>query len=467
MPKWPRSLLTRWPGLPQRLTLDDDQELVLVSERTSVSRLAEDLAALANGRGGGALIIGGMRSQPAPLSDVGACWDRALQAALSCKPPLVMPLPERIAVDGGTCLWVAVPRGLPQVYAMEGRYLVRRDGRNVPLSPQEVRALLVQRGQLPFDSLPAPGAGLEDLDWGRVQAYAQKLNLGPETDLRGLLERRGCLTSDGQRPTFAGILLFGRDPERFVRSSEIIAVRYAGNRMGDRFVREDIRGSLPDQILRAEAFALANMRKRTELVGLERHEVLAYPPEAVREAIVNAVAHRDYAVSGEGIRLIMFADRLEVYSPGRLPGHVTLQNILEERFSRNEIIVQVLSDLGYIERLGYGIDRMVAQLREHGLPDPRFEETANGFRVTLYTAGGGDLDEPQPSRGTWRWPGLNRRQVQAMEYVLDHGEITNRAYQQLCPEVSAETLRRDLNDLVRRGLLLRIGRKRGTYYVAR
>jgi predicted HTH transcriptional regulator len=100
--------------------------------------------------------------------------------------------------------------------------------------------------------------------------------------------------------------------------------------------------------------------------------------------VVNAVAHRDYSLRGDSIRLLMFSDRMEVYSPGRLPGHVTLDNLLkDERFSRNEVIVQVLSDLGFIERLGYGIDRMIAAMQEAGLPAPRFEETAAGFRVTL------------------------------------------------------------------------------------
>jgi len=100
----------------------------------------------------------------------------------------------------------------------------------------------------------------------------------------------------------------------------------------------------------------------------------------------------------------MFSDRIEVYSPGRLPGHVTLKNILEERFSRNEVIVQVLSDMGFIERLGYGIDRMVRLMGEEELPAPVFQETANGFKVTLY--GHGDrLISVRPDVSRWRHRG--------------------------------------------------------------
>ncbi len=81
--------------------------------------------------------------------------------------------------------------------------------------------------------------------------------------------------------------------------------------------------------------------------------------------------------------ILLFSDRIEFYSPGRLPGHVTVDNLVDERFSRNEAIVQVLADMGFIERLGYGIDRMIRLMAEAKLPEPRFEETAAGFRVTL------------------------------------------------------------------------------------
>jgi ATP-dependent DNA helicase RecG len=184
----------------------------------------------------------------------------------------------------------------------------------------------------------------------------------------------------------------------------------------------------------------------------------------VREAMVNAIAHRDYSVRGEGIRVLMFSDRLEVYSPGRLPGHVTVENIREERYSRNEAIVAVLSDLGYIERLGYGIDRMIAAMLEAGLPEPLFEETAAGFRVTLRSAG---LDgvSAQPSSQRWGHLFLNERQEQALAHIQEHGRITNSEYQALVPEVSPETIRRDLADLVEKNLLIRIGEKRATYYI--
>ncbi|NLG52161.1 MAG: DeoR family transcriptional regulator [Chloroflexi bacterium] len=455
------------------------KRLELLAERSAPRRIAEALAALANAEGGHVLIGGALQGQELTgLQDPQATLDRAMDAILLCQPPLIVPLPELVTNnDSSECLvLLQVPEGLPNVYAVEGRYLVRDDtaGGNRPLAPQELKRLLIQRGRLSYEAQEADGATADDLDWERVRRYGERVGLLPGFTLEQVLQRRGCWAGGANCPTIAGVLLFGRLPERFVRSSEIIAVRYAGPRMSDRFVREDIRGPLPDQIQRAEAFVLSNMRRGTRLEGLERIEQLEYPEQAVREAIVNAVAHRDYSVSGEGIRLLMFSDRLEIYSPGRLPGHVTLENILEERYSRNEIIVQVLADMGYIERLGYGMDRMFALLDADGLPSPDLQETANGFQVTLYghrelldVDADDDGREQDGRRRDWQRSGLNPRQRLVLAYLDDHEQITNREYQTLCPDVSPETLRRDLAELVRQGLLLKIGSKRATYYVLR
>jgi ATP-dependent DNA helicase RecG len=248
-----------------------------------------------------------------------------------------------------------------------------------------------------------------------------------------------------------------------LRSAQISLVRYTGPAMSDEFVRQDVGGTLPEQIRQAEAFISANMRRGMRLNGLVRQETTEYPLAVVREAVVNAVAHRDYALRGDNIRVLMFSDRLEIYSPGRLPGHVTLENLLDERFSRNEAIVQALADLGFVERLGYGIDRMIAALREAGLPEPTFEETVAGFRVTL--RGRGDELVSAQVAARWRHQRLNSRQEVALAHLAAHGSITNRELRDLLPDVSDETVRRELADLVDQGLIVKIGNRKATYYI--
>lgn len=469
----PRDLISPYRTSPEQaarwIEAGGGAAVVLLPESASPRKVGESLVALANAHGGALLLGVSAGGQVMGLSAPSVTRDEALAAALMAEPPLVLPLPEIVNMDGHELCVVHVPPGLSQVYSIKGQYLVRAGRENRVMSTAELRTLLIARGEGHFESTVAPGASRAELDEAEVERYLERLSGLTTTSPSAALLTRGCLKATPQGdaegvPTYAGILLFGRNPQQYLPSAEIIAVRYAGTTMSDEFVREDIRGPLGEQILRAEAFLVANMRRGMRIRGFTREEVSEYPLAVAREAVVNAVGHRDYGLRGDSIRLLMFSDRMEVYSPGRLPGHVTLDNILYERFSRNEVIVQVLSDLGFIERLGYGIDRMIAAMQEADLPAPRFEETAAGFRVTLYSQGH-DLVSATPAAQRWGNELLNPRQEQAMVHVAQHGRITNSALQTLCPDVSPETIRRDLSDLVDRGLLMKIGEKRATYYI--
>jgi ATP-dependent DNA helicase RecG len=444
-----------------------NEQAAFHAETTAPVKLAETLVAFANA-GGGTLILGAdpRSGLPQGLADPDAVLDRALAAALSIDPPLIIPVPHLDQMDGKSVLLVVVPPGLPHVYSYHGRYLIREGAHNRPLDSRRLRRLMMERAAVSFEALVPEDAHLDDLDWEKAEGYVADLGGWSSENLQEALLKRGCLVqSQGElRPTYAGILLFGRDPQRWVHSSEILVARYPGTTMGDRFLREVIQGTLPEQIRRAEAFLVDHMRRGQRLLGLERVEETEYPIAAIREAIVNAVAHRDYQIQGDEIRVFMFSDRIEFYSPGRLPGHITVENMVDERFSRNETIVQVLSDMGFIERLGYGIDRMIRLMAATGLPGPHFEETAAGFQVTLVGPGVTRFGE-DPDALRWRHLGLNERQEAALAYLADRGRITNRDFQELCPDVSAETIRRDLADLVGRDLLLKIGEKRATYYI--
>ena len=438
----------------------DAGQVILDGDAATPSRLAETLMALANGDGGALVVDLASRSDPGSLVDL------ALQAALSIDPPLIIPLPQVAGGEGQRAVSMIVPPGLPHVYSFKGKYLIRDGARNRPLSPTQLRRLMAERGAASFEASVPNGAGLDDIDWDKVEQYAAGLPGLAAAGPQEVLLKRGCLAAgeEGLRPTCAGLLLFGRDPQRWFHSSEIVVARYAGTAMDDRFIKEEIRGTLPQQIRRAEAFVVDNLRRGVRLAGLERAEEPEYPVKAVREAIVNAVAHRDYQIRGDEIRILLFSDRIEFYSPGRLPGHITVDNLVDERFSRNEAIVQVLSDMGFIERLGYGIDRMLRLMAEARLPAPRFEETTAGFRVTLL-GHGASLFGLDPGGRRWRQLNLNERQEKALAFLAERDRITNRDYQELCPDVSPETIRRDLADLVEKDLILKIGDKRATYYI--
>ena len=442
--------------------------------RAPVEDITPTLVAMANSQGGTLILgIAPRTDQIVGVEDPESAVDRVLRATLVASPPLIIPLAEKVKIGLFTLLVVSVPRGLPHVYAHDGRFLIREETQNQALDARSLRQMLIERGDVSFEEEIARDATLDDLDWAQVDAYVANLEVFSGLSPREVLLKRGCLVKNGEetlRPTHAGILLFGKAPQDVLRGSEITAARFAGTAMSDTFTREDIGGALPAQLRRAQTFLADHLRKQVQMgAEMARGEAFEFPMEAAREIVVNAVAHRDYSIQGDGVRLYIFADRMEVTSPGGLPGPVTIDNIVDERFSRNPIVVQVLSDMGFIERLGYGIDRVIALMQEQGLPAPRFEETGGGVQVTLRSRGeAAEIAAPATGfAGEYKGTEVNPRQEYALDFLINRGNprITNKDLQELCPDVHQETIRRDLADLVNKGILIKMGQKRGSYYV--
>ncbi len=440
--------------------------VVLLSPRASARKIAEMMMALANAHGG--LIILGVTAgrKIVGCGDAEEACQRMSAAAFLTSPPLRLRQPDQVQLDDRTLCVAQVPAGLSDVYSLRGRYLLRSGRSNRALTSTELRSLLWERGEMGFERQTPSDASLNDLDEDALQIYRDRLGLGPAVAVRDLLIDRGCLAASGQAvvPTLAGMLLFGRKPQRWLSSARITAIRYAGAAMSDEFVREDIRGALPEQIRRAEAFVAANMRRGARIGDPDRDPIPEYPLPAVREAIINAVAHRDYSIHGDTIRLLMYSDRLEIHSPGRLPGPISVKNLQQERFSRNPILVQTLTELGLMQGTGYGIGHMLAVCEQEGLSAPEFAETAAGFSVTI-PSHALELVGAGPPPNLYSHLQLTPRQEKALAFLQSHPRITNRDLQALCPDASPNTLRRDLTDLVDKGLLLRIGQKRATYYI--
>jgi ATP-dependent DNA helicase RecG len=454
---------------PELLKQGMHETLHWFPEDIPLSRLAAALVSMANTSGG--LVILGISPRSGEVIGVRQpeeAIDRVLQAALLADPPLVLPIPVSQSVGAAQVVCATVPAGLPNVYSLDGRYL-GREGRQInPLSARRLRELLMERGVLQFDSESPPDATLDDLDPQKIAEYVAAFRLLNADTPEEILLRRGCLRRDNRgtfHPTYAAVLLFGRVHQRWLPNATLLAARFTGVAFSDQYLKQEINGTLPEQLRQAEAFLRANLRSVIRLVGLTHQETLEYPFEAVRELLVNAVAHRDYSLQGDCIHLHIFADRLEVHSPGGLPGPVTLENLLEARFSRNAVIVQALADLGFVERLGYGLDRVVTVMRQHNLPPPLFEEVGGSFRVTLFNPLISHPTAPLPDLSEYRGINLNPRQQMALGHIAQHRRITNSEYQALCLDVHSETLRRDLADLVSRGVLIKVGDKKATYYI--
>lgn len=432
---------------------------------THAQTLAEHLVAFANGDGG--LIVLGVDERGRPLTPI---WEEEAEAALQeaatlCRPPV----PTRwqaVETSDGNLIGINITRSTELHSLHDGRVLVRSSSINRPLSGSEIRTLAASKNSAEFETQVVAGAKPADLDQDVIRDYLDRrerrggAKVGSTEEL---LFAVGATDREGN-PTTTGILLFGKNPQMFFPQSGVVFVKFPGTepRGEDGGIgygrRAELTGPIARIIERAWNIVFEEMRVGATVNKLEREELTEYPRFAVREALVNAVCHRDYRIQGRRIELRMFADRLEIISPGGLPGYMTLDNLVEEHFSRNPRLVNGLFQWGYIEELGLGIDQMIEEMVQFGHPPPHFRATDYSFTVTLHNK------RERPFAPKWT-RNMNERQARALTYIRENGSITNRDYQNLCPDVSPETLRLDLADLVDSGLLLKIGSKRGTHYI--
>ncbi|HNS01966.1 MAG TPA: ATP-binding protein [Anaerolineae bacterium] len=432
-------------------------------------RLAETLVAFANADGGTILL--GVDESGAPVEGLfGEEMEEALRAALlECRPPIRTEW-EQIETPGGAAAAIHVPRSTELHALADGRVLIRSGSQNRPLGGEQVRQLASGKSSGDFEMQEVAGAELGDLDPDIIRDYIahreEKQGRQIKLPQERLLRQIGALTAD-QTPTVAGLLLFGFEPQFFLPQSGLTFVRFSGSELrGPGGLpgytrRDEITGPLAQVIERTWAILLHEMRVEAVVKGLRREERTEYPPIAVREALVNAVCHRDYRLGGRRIEIRMFDDRLEVHSPGGLPGYITIDNIVDEHFSRNPRLVNGLYHWNYIEELGLGIDKMFDEMIKFGHPQPTLDATPHSFTVILQNV---RQHDPLPGIANWE-TSMNERQLRALQYIKEHGRITSREYQDLCPNVTAETLRLDMVDLSDRSVVMKVGAKRGTYYI--
>lgn len=246
---------------------------------------------------------------------------------------------------------------------------------------QELRR--TARGET-YDEQPMPDLDSEALDFRAASESFEPARTLRKRDLESL---RLLTKYQGRTvPTVGGVLLFGRDRERHFPDAWIQTGRFDGIDKSRIIDRAEFRGLPVDAIEEAIAFIEKHSLYSADIGRVRRTDRWNLPPVAVREAVINAVAHADYAQRGAPIRISIFDDRLEIENPGLLPFGLTVAD-LEHGISklRNRVIGRVFHALGLIEQWGSGIQRMTAACREAGLPDPRLEEIATRFRVTIFT----------------------------------------------------------------------------------
>ncbi|WP_420445863.1 ATP-binding protein [Candidatus Poriferisodalis sp.] len=269
-------------------------------------------------------------------------------------------------------------------------------------------------------------------------------------------------TSSDVEVTTAAAILFAHDPRQFVAGAAVHLVRRSGIGpiAGAASDRHECWGPLQGAIECCVDFIDKHTRTYEMVSGLFREPIPEYPLAVVREALLNALAHRDYGLVGTTIDVTVWDDRIEIRSPGPLAGHITVDNMREEHFSRNRRLMRTLRGMGLVEEFGEGVDRMYHEMEARLMLPPEFTATADSVTVTLRNQFLVDLDEQAWLLALDPWPGSAEERRVLVE-LRRRGEAAKRHLSDILPSIDLDSL---LDEMRLRGLVKRVGRAGGTQY---
>ena len=465
--------IPRIADIPRQLSVDAFWELFgrlehaeLDFKRGVPADIRDTIAAMAMTHGG--LIVHGVDDRcllvGCPLSQ--NTQDRITRIAAECGVDVQL---LALAVGDLELTLCAVPEVRGRIVTTpDGRLLRRVGGDSQPLRGDAMARFVREREHRAGEDEPLAVVDLSAFD---IAAVNQALT----ADGRPAVKRDGikrALTDLGvavaasppleSRVLRAALVLFAADPREYVRGAAVQLVRRAGvgPGPGPSAAREECAGPLAETLDCCLRFVAAHTRQFEVVTGSRRDALPEYPEPVLREAIVNALAHRDYGLAGATVDITVWDDRVEVRSPGPLPGHITLDNMRTEHYSRNPRIMRVMKTMRLVEEYGDGIDRMYREMEARLMEPPVFEATASSVTVTLRNRMLVDIEDQVwlKQLGSDDVTSDERRAIVAARRA---GSVTPRDLRATLPDTDAAAL---LARMVNKGLLARIGRRGGTRY---
>ncbi|MDP2767909.1 MAG: putative DNA binding domain-containing protein [Candidatus Methanoperedens sp.] len=377
--------------------------------------------------------------------------------------PQIFPSINTLEVDGRNIIMVKIKENAEKPVFFKNHAYKRVGTTNQRISSSEIRKLAKESGARNYwDERISEDGNLENIDRERLRWFLEEarkqrgLNLPVDSPIKDALMKLKLL-KNGEL-TNAALLLFYK--EMIFLQSEVKCIRFSGNEPVKPYIDfQTIEGTVFDLIDRAMDIVLRNIKKSVRLVSgkVQREEKYEYPPDAIREAIVNAIAHRDYE-SPSKVQVRIFDNRIEVWNPGKLPDEITIEDLRREHISvpHNPLLFKQLLWVKYVEDVGGGTLDMIHQCKERGMPEPLFEHISGAFVVTF---------KLPPAVEDLEKMGLNERQINAINYIVKKGSISNKEYISL-NSVSRKTATTDLKQLVSNGILIRVGEgKRKIQYI--
>lgn len=377
--------------LTELIEKGEDSFAEFKEEKVHPDDLASEMIAFANTEGGRILLGISDKKEIKGISSPDKERQRVENISHhNCEPSLTVNI-EKIKINSKIVLCISIPKGPERPYKTNrGVYYIRTSSGKRQATREELLRLYQATRSLYYDELPVPATSVDELDilyFRRFfESFYQTKIEDMNVDLNKLLENMKILTPMDERLVFTvgGYLLFALNPQKHFPVCKITIAKFNGNEIGEEFEKKDLEGKIEEQIDGTNRVLNQYLRTKVKIEGFENELKFEIPREVLREAVVNAIAHRDYHIPSQ-IRIFIFDNRLEIISPGRLPNSVTLENIkLGVHSERNQLIVSYLAKMGYMTQIGTGIIRMIRLLKKHTGREPDFEERAQEFVVRIW-----------------------------------------------------------------------------------
>jgi ATP-dependent DNA helicase RecG len=304
--------------------------------------------------------------------------------------PAICPKIESYQTDGKTVIVIQVDKGADKPYqSIDGKYWLRVGSTNRMATKEELSRLFQQAGLIHYDIAPVEGSELSDLDERKLNDYWQDyygINYRQleEPERLKLLLNADILTEQDQihLVTVGGLLIFGFEPQKRLWQSAITFAVFDGIDLTEELLdKQEVIGTLPDLIRQTTTKIRFFLPRSSTILGLQRQEKALIPEKVIREALVNAVCHRDYSIANRRITVYLFRDRLEITSPGRLPNTLTIEKILTGNSApRNTFILKYLDNMKFIDGLGRGVPMIHRQMGNRFL----YKEEGELLRLSFF-----------------------------------------------------------------------------------
>ncbi len=452
--------------ITNRLKIEESETIEFKSSLSEMRRVLETLSAFSNGKGG-RVLVGIDDKGHIKGVDIGrnTIENLANDVKRNTDPPLFPSITVEVHKKKNIISIEVKGSPIKPVFAFDRAF--KRVGKtNQRLTSSEIRELSRVGVGYCYSAQIVKGATIDDISTDSIEKF-----VGKARERRGwtieyaekppgksdFLTKMGLVNQEGV--TIASILLFGKESQRFVIQSEARCGRFKGREPLEFEDFDVIAGDIITQVDDLMKSIKKNLKLGVKIGDKpERIERWEYPLSAIREGIINAICHRDYGETSN-VQVRIFDDRLEIWSPGKLPPGITVDKLRGEHESipPNPLIAKPFFLMGYIENWGTGTNRIIRECVGYGLPEPEFRETGTSFVITFRK----DVYTEEYLRSL----GLNERQIKAVMYVKERGRITNKEHQEL-NTVSKRTATRDLEELVKSSIIKQIGiTGKGTEYV--